>query len=84
MTGELSTGNLVCIKINDNCFNNFFQCLCTRYKVVVSVTIVEKKDAGMFMSFEHLFDATKDRYSTFVYENPSLCGAGVISAFYYD
>ncbi|XP_033336591.2 dynein light chain Tctex-type 5 [Megalopta genalis] len=39
-----------------------------RYKIVVSVTIIEKQGQSLQSSLGFLWDSEKDNYSTFVYE----------------
>ncbi|CAG9818566.1 unnamed protein product [Phaedon cochleariae] len=55
-----------------------------RYKIVSVVTIGEKHSQDIFSTCRFLWDAEKDRYSSYVVENTNVYGIGLCFGMYYE
>ncbi|CAD7077018.1 unnamed protein product [Hermetia illucens] len=55
-----------------------------RYKIICVVTIGQKYMQGFSAALSFLWDATKDRYVSYVYDRPNIFAIGTVYALYYD
>ncbi|KAJ8924403.1 hypothetical protein NQ315_007199 [Exocentrus adspersus] len=55
-----------------------------RYKIISIVTIGEKHSQDVFVTCRFLWDAEKDRYSTFAMENTYVFGIAQCFGLYYE
>ncbi|XP_050402182.1 dynein light chain Tctex-type 5-B [Patella vulgata] len=55
-----------------------------RYKIISQVTIGEKKDQGVRVGSRFLWDADRDNYASFSFENRSIFATGIVFAVYYE
>lgn len=67
--------------IKIKCFESYQM---TRYKIIVIVTVGQKKDQGVMISSRCLWDASTDNYVTVSYENQLIWSTAIVFGLYVD
>ncbi|XP_034936248.1 tctex1 domain-containing protein 1-like [Chelonus insularis] len=88
LTNIKKYGPAVCLKICQDMATEIrkqiFKKDFTRYKYIVSMSIIEKLHQGVDIALGFLWDTQRDTYSQYVFENAQFYAIGIVAGVYYE